>query len=147
MTKKSNLLLQNLRPRSFLVETDKLEASANKLKGGEDEKKSGGEEETKKNYFQWIWTKDDEIALLQGIIDYNKDNENLYEDTNSFFELVKKSISFEVSKSQLMEKLRRLKTNYLGKRNKKNGEDPTFFKAHDQKSLICARFIRELMGN
>ncbi|ESQ29177.1 hypothetical protein EUTSA_v10023859mg [Eutrema salsugineum] len=99
MTKKVKSSAAKYDTKMLSVEIDKSEASAKKVKGGEDEKKSVGEEETKMNYFQRIWTEDDEIAFLQGVIDYNKDNENPYEDTNDFFELGKKSISFEVSKS------------------------------------------------
>ncbi|ESQ47333.1 hypothetical protein EUTSA_v10027791mg [Eutrema salsugineum] len=119
------------------IETDEPEASAKKFKGDPDEvdKKSGGEEEPQKIYFQRIWTEEDEITLLQGVIEYNKDYGNSLVDTNGFFERMKKSFSFEVNKSQFTEKLRGLKKKYIDKGKK------TFAKAHDQRAFGLCNII------
>lgn len=112
---------------------------------GEEEKKSGvgGGEETKKTYFQRVWSEDDEIAVLQGIIDYKTETGlSPYDDTNGFYQLVKKSISFDVSKIQFMEKLRSLKKKYENNVGKaKNGEEPIFLKSHDRKAFDLSKNI------
>ncbi|ANM60796.1 DNA-binding storekeeper protein-related transcriptional regulator [Arabidopsis thaliana] len=114
---------------------------AKKVSGEEEKKKSGGGgEETKKTYFQRLWTEDDEIVVLQGLIDDKKDTG--VSNTNKVYELVKKSISFDVSKNQLMEKLRALKKKYennLGKA--KDGVEPTFVKPHDRKAFELSKLV------
>jgi len=114
---------------------------AKKVSGEEEKKKSGGGgEETKKTYFQRLWTEDDEIVVLQGLIDDKKDTG--VSSTNKVYELVKKSISFDVSKNQFMEKLRALKKKYennLGKA--KDGVEPTFVKPHDRKAFELSKLV------
>ncbi|KAF3599316.1 hypothetical protein F2Q69_00037023, partial [Brassica cretica] len=58
-----------------------------------------------------------------------------YDDTNAYYDYIKKSISFEVSKNQFMDKLRSLKKKYMGK------EKPSFTKPHDQKSYRLCKSI------
>ncbi|KAL0736893.1 hypothetical protein Bca4012_013103 [Brassica carinata] len=100
----------------------------------EEEKKIG--EDSKKPAFQRLWTEDDEIAVLQGMIDFKNDTGNSpYDDTNAYYDYIKKSISFEVSKNQFMDKLRSLKKKYMGK------EKPSFTKPHDQKSYRLCKYI------
>ncbi|KAG7579817.1 GLABROUS1 enhancer-binding protein family [Arabidopsis thaliana x Arabidopsis arenosa] len=110
---------------------------------GEDEKKSGGGEETKKAYFQRVWTEDDEIAVLQGLIDFRNDTGvSPYDDTNRVYEVLKNSISFDVSKVQFMEKLRNLRKKYENNLVKaKNGDEPTFVKNHDRKAFELSKFF------
>ncbi|XP_010458551.1 PREDICTED: probable transcription factor At1g11510 [Camelina sativa] len=105
-------------------------------------KKSGGEE-TKKTYFQRVWTEDDEIAVLQGLMDYKNDTGvSPYDDTNGVYQLVKKSVSFDVSKIQFMEKLRSLKKKYENNVGKaKNGEEPSFAKPHDRKTFEFSKLV------
>ncbi|KAL1188644.1 putative transcription factor [Cardamine amara subsp. amara] len=114
---------------------------------GEEEKKSGGEE-TKKTYFQRLWSEDDEIAVLQGLIDYKTETGvSPYDDTTGFYQLVKKSISFDVSKIQFMEKLRSLKKKYENNVGKaKNGEEPTFSKSHDRKAFDLSKNVWGVNG-
>ncbi|EOA32182.1 hypothetical protein CARUB_v10015438mg [Capsella rubella] len=101
-----------------------------------------GEEEKKKSCFQRVWTDNDEIAVLQGLLDFRKDTGvSPYDNTNTVYQLVKKNISFDVSKVQFMEKLRSLKKKYennLGKAAK-NGDDPTFAKPHDRKAFELSK--------
>ncbi|CAL9223703.1 unnamed protein product [Arabidopsis halleri] len=110
---------------------------------GKEEKKSGGGEETKKAYFQRVWTEDDEIAVLQGLIDFRNDTGvSPYDDTNRVYELLKKSISFDVSKVQFMEKLRNLRKKYENNLVKaKNGDETTFAKTHDRKAFELSKFV------
>ncbi|CAF2275297.1 BnaUnng00070D [Brassica napus] len=125
-------------------ETDEVEAKRVKRVSGEDDKKSTGEEETKKSCFQRVWTEEDEIAVLQGIIDFkNETGSSPYEDKNALYDLVKKSVSFDVTKTQFMEKIRASKKkfeNNLG-RGKKKGKDPSFSKAHDRKAFDLAKLV------
>ncbi|KAF8092507.1 hypothetical protein N665_0412s0001 [Sinapis alba] len=125
--------------------SETVEGSAKRVKrvSGEDDKKSTGEE-PKKNCFQRVWTEEDEIAVLQGIIDFkNKTGSSPYDDKNALYDLVKKSVSFDVAKTQFMEKIRALKKkfeNNLG-RGKKKGKDPSFSKAHDCKVFDLAKLV------
>ncbi|KFK23649.1 hypothetical protein AALP_AAs49271U000100 [Arabis alpina] len=108
--------------------------------GGNAKKKNKIGEDIKKPAFQRLWSEEDEIALLQGMIDFRDDTGKIpYEDTNGFYDYMKKSISVEVSKSQFMDKIRSLKKKYTGKG--KNGKDVSFTKPHDVKSFGLSKFI------
>lgn len=102
-----------------------------------------GEESAKKSYFQRVWSEEDEIAALQGLNDYRDETgASPYDDTNAFYLSVKKSISFDVSKTQLLKKLWGLKTKYennLGK--EKNGEEVAFSKPHDRKAFDLSKLF------
>ncbi|KAG7584978.1 GLABROUS1 enhancer-binding protein family [Arabidopsis thaliana x Arabidopsis arenosa] len=88
--------------------------------------------------FQRLWSEEDEISVLQGMIDFKADTgKSPYEDTNVFYEFLKKSISFEVSKNQFMDKIRSLRKKYIGK----EGKEPSFVKAHDKKAFELSKFI------
>ncbi|XP_013631626.1 PREDICTED: mediator-associated protein 1-like [Brassica oleracea var. oleracea] len=98
--------------------------------------KKTGEDSKKPPAFQRLWTEEDEIAVLQGMIVFKNDTGNSpYDDTNAYYDYIKKSISFEVSKNQFMDKLRSLKKKYMGK------EKPSFTKPHDQKSYRLCMYI------
>ncbi|CAA7034255.1 unnamed protein product [Microthlaspi erraticum] len=105
-----------------------------KATSGDEEKKIG--EDAKKPAFQRMWTEDDEITILQGMIDFQADNgQSPYEDTTDYYNLTKGSISVEVSKSQFMDKLRGLRKKYVNKDN------PCFTKPHDQKCYKLCKYI------
>ncbi|CAH8372131.1 unnamed protein product [Eruca vesicaria subsp. sativa] len=118
-----------------LSETDGAAAAKKKVKSG-----GSGGEETKKTYFQRVWSEEDEINALQGLIDYKNDTgASPYDDTNAFYGFVKKSISFDVSKTQFMKKLRGLKKkceNNLGKE-----KELAFSKPHDRKAFDLSKFV------
>ncbi|KAJ4915455.1 DNA-binding storekeeper protein-related transcriptional regulator [Raphanus sativus] len=122
-----------------LSETEGAAAEAKKAKTGT----GTGEESAKKSYFQRVWSEEDEIAALQGLIDYRDETgASPYDDTNAFYLSVKKSISFDVSKTQLLKKLWGLKTKYennLGK--EKNGEEVSFSKPHDRKAFDLSKLF------
>lgn len=70
----------------------------------------------KKPLFQRLWSEEDEICLLQGMIDFKSGTgKSPYEDMDGFYELIKKSISFEASKYQTAEKIRSLRKKYVKK--------------------------------
>ncbi|MBO0150376.1 DUF573 domain-containing protein, partial [Vibrio sp. Vb2424] len=79
-------------------ETHEAQASADVKKAKKVKKRGGGggggeEAETKKAYSQRVWTDDDEIVVLEGLIDYKNDiGVSSYDDTNRVYQLVKKTI-------------------------------------------------------
>ncbi|KAG4109952.1 hypothetical protein ERO13_D13G019101v2 [Gossypium hirsutum] len=102
-------------------------------------KKTG--KDAKKLLFQRLFN--DEIALLIGMLDYSaKKGADPCADMNEFYEFVKKSIHTDVSKVQLMDKIRRLKKKFKSNAGKNNkGEDPTFSKPHEQNAFELSKQI------
>ncbi|XVF18335.1 hypothetical protein REPUB_Repub11eG0012700 [Reevesia pubescens] len=107
----------------------------------EEVKKTG--EDAKKQLFQRLFTEDDEIAVLKGMLDYlAKKGVDPFADTNAFHDFVNKSIHTDVSKAQLMYKIRRLRKKFENNVGKgKNGEDRTFSKPHEQKIYELSKKI------
>ncbi|KAG7559215.1 GLABROUS1 enhancer-binding protein family [Arabidopsis thaliana x Arabidopsis arenosa] len=68
--------------------------------------------------FQRLWSEEDEIMLLEGMIDFSRDTcTSVYDDMNGFFEKHKDSISFDVkSVNQFVKKIWSLKNKYFLKR-------------------------------
>lgn len=61
-----------------------------------------------------LWSEQDEIAILQGMIDFKlRKGEDPYSDMNAFLEFVQDSISVHVSRKQWTDKIRRLKNKYF----------------------------------
>ncbi|KAK1393239.1 putative mediator-associated protein 1-like [Heracleum sosnowskyi] len=99
---------------------------------------SNGDE--KKSGINRIWSEDDEIVLLQGMIDYQLANdEDPYSDFEAFYEFVKDSLHVTVSIKQLIDKIRRLKKKYLV--NAEKGDDVVFLKPHEDKSFELSKKI------
>ncbi|KAE8681145.1 RmlC-like cupins superfamily protein [Hibiscus syriacus] len=107
----------------------------------EEVKKTG--EDAKKQLFQRLFSEDDEIALLKGMLDYSaKRGVDPCADMNAFYDFVKKSIHTDVTKAQLMDKIRRLKKKFENNAGKgKKGEDRTFSKAHEQNAFELSKKI------
>ncbi|MBA0579987.1 hypothetical protein Gorai_022226, partial [Gossypium raimondii] len=81
----------------------------------EEVKKTG--EDAKKQLFQRLFSEDDEIALLKGMLDYSaKKGADPCADMNAFYNFVKKSIHTD-------------------------GEDRTFSKAHEQNAFELSKLI------
>ncbi|KAE8703364.1 oxygen-evolving enhancer protein 3 [Hibiscus syriacus] len=133
------------------IEQDAKEAKRPKKKAGEEGnttataveevKKTG--EDAKKQLFQRLFSEDDEIALLKGMLDYSaKKGADPCADMNAFYDFVKKSIHTDVTKAQLMDKIRRLKKKFENNAGKgKKGEDRTFSKAHEQNAFELSKKI------
>ncbi|OMO74566.1 hypothetical protein CCACVL1_16599 [Corchorus capsularis] len=100
-------------------------------------------EDAKKQLFQRLFTEEDEIAVLKGMLDYaDKKGADPCVDMNAFHDFVKKYIHTDVTKAQLMDKIRRLKKKYENNAGKgKKGEDRTFTKPHEQKSFELSKKI------
>ncbi|KAJ0083080.1 hypothetical protein Patl1_10985 [Pistacia atlantica] len=110
----------------------------------EDQKKPG--EDTKKQLFQRLWSEEDEIAVLKGLIDFTtKKGMDPYQDTNAFHDFIKKLLHVDVTKTQVMDKIRRLKKKYENNLGRgKKGEDRTFSKLHERQAYDLSK---KLWGN
>ncbi|KAB5520675.1 hypothetical protein DKX38_024994 [Salix brachista] len=105
-------------------------------------KESEKPEDSKKQLFQRLWTEDDEIALLLGIIDFTeKKGHDPSKDMNAFYDFIKKSLHFDVSMTQLKDKISRLKKKFENHVKGKKGENKTFSKPHDQKGFDLSKSI------
>ncbi|XP_031098240.1 probable transcription factor At1g61730 [Ipomoea triloba] len=96
------------------------------------------EEESKKQLFQRLWSEDDEIGLLEGMIEYTeKENGDPHTDLDAFHDFIRKSVHFTVSKSQLQNKMKRMRKNYINNA----GKGKLFSKPHEQKTYQLSRKI------
>ncbi|CAN8232733.1 unnamed protein product [Cochlearia groenlandica] len=83
-----------------------------------------------------VWSEEDEIELLKGMIDFETDSWQ----KEGFFEAVKKSISFKVTLKQLKDKIRGLKRRYQSK-EEKIVKDSSFSRAHEKKCFALSKLI------
>ncbi|XP_038889060.1 STOREKEEPER protein-like [Benincasa hispida] len=90
-----------------------------------------------------LWSVDDEISILQGMIDFRlAKGSDPYTDMSLFLDFIKENLSVDVSKNQLIDKVRRLKQKYKTNLEKgRNGDDPVFLKQHEHKSFVLAKKI------
>ena len=101
-------------------------------------------EDTKKQLFQRLWSEDDEIAVLKGMIEFStKKGVDPNHDMNAFHDFIKKSLHIDVSRNQLVDKIRRLRKKYENNLEKgiKMGEDRTFPKPHEQKAFEWSKKV------
>ncbi|KAB5534474.1 hypothetical protein DKX38_017560 [Salix brachista] len=99
-------------------------------------------EDSKKQLFQRLWTEDDEISLLQGIIDFIAEKGyDPSKDTNAFLDFIKQSLHFDVSMTQLKDKIFRLRKKFENNVKGKKGENKVFSKPHDQKGFDLSKYI------
>ncbi|XP_047330114.1 probable transcription factor At2g01370 [Impatiens glandulifera] len=102
--------------------------------------------ETKRKLFQRLWSEDDEVTILKGLIEYAETQgiDPASGDMSYFYEFIRNSLHIEASRSQLKEKIKRLKKKYLSKLKKSNnGYDRIFSKAHDQ---TCYNLSKKIWG-
>ena len=93
-----------------------------------------------------VFTKEDEIALVEGMIEFKETNQgNLSLNMAAFRSFVKDSLSCIVSQEQLLSKISKLKQKFLGNVSKlQNGEDPMSWRPHDDKLFELSR---DILGN
>ncbi|ONI18545.1 hypothetical protein PRUPE_3G222100 [Prunus persica] len=104
---------------------------------------SGDDDDGKKGR---LWSEDDEIAILKGMIEYQVKNGPVTNSTmGAFHEFIKKKLQVDVSKLQLSDKIRRLKMKYQKKGE--NGEDPVFSKPHEVKSFDLSKKVWSVEAN
>uniref|UniRef100_A0A2C9U4F8 Glabrous enhancer-binding protein-like DBD domain-containing protein n=1 Tax=Manihot esculenta TaxID=3983 RepID=A0A2C9U4F8_MANES len=96
--------------RGSETDRDPKESKRSKKKDSESDGSVDKPEDIKKQLFQRLWSEDDEILVLEGIIDFteNKGVDHA-KDMNSFFDFIKSSLHFDVSLNQLKDKVLRLK--------------------------------------
>ncbi|EOA28832.1 hypothetical protein CARUB_v10025071mg [Capsella rubella] len=110
------------------------------------------DEKPKQNLFARIFSEEDEVVLLKGIIDFTGKNGNPTENMDVFYEYVKKSISFNVTKDQLVTKVRNLKRKFDEKILKSLDKGITeedqivFSKAFDKRCFDLSRKIWGIDG-
>ncbi|XP_060198944.1 probable transcription factor At1g11510 [Lycium barbarum] len=100
-------------------------------------------EDVKRQLFQRLWSEDDEIAILKGMIDYrSKKKADPVADLSAFHEFIKKNLHVDVTKAQLQDKIRRLKKKYENNAGKeKKGKERIFSKPHEQKGYELSKKI------
>ncbi|CAN1168006.1 Probable transcription factor At5g28040 [Linum perenne] len=97
--------------------------------------------------FQRLWTDEDEIGLLQGFLEYTAQRGGSHHDTALFYDQIKSKLQLDFNKSQLVEKLRRLKKKYRNVLAKiESGKDFSFKSPHDQITFQISRKIWSATG-
>ncbi|GAU21430.1 hypothetical protein TSUD_32610 [Trifolium subterraneum] len=101
------------------------------------------EKNDSRKLFQRLWTDEDEIVILQGFLDYNANRGSSYHnDTGSFYDQIKSKIQLDFNKSQLVDKLRRLKKKYRNVLQKfDSGKEFIFKTPHDQATFEISHKI------
>ncbi|XP_009138982.1 GLABROUS1 enhancer-binding protein-like [Brassica rapa] len=130
----------------------KVKTSATELPKKKDEevvKKISGEDA--KKMFQRLFSETDEIAMLQGFLDFTSTRGDPYENMDAFCDYVKTLIDFNASKAQIVTKLQRCKKKFVNivKNALKKGrtEDKvTCSKDLDQKAFELSRKIWGVNG-
>ncbi|KAL1553480.1 putative transcription factor [Salvia divinorum] len=99
--------------------------------------------EKKSTLFQRLWSEDDEIVLLEGLIEYQtKYKVDPVAHLDQFHDFIKKSVHVDVTRTQLQDKIRRLKRKYGNIKSKeKNGKERTFSKCHEQMAYDLSKVI------
>ncbi|WVY92425.1 hypothetical protein V8G54_031513 [Vigna mungo] len=98
-------------------------------------------EDGKKNFdgqakvlFQRIWSEEDELSILKGILEFiSKTGQEPYKYVDAFHNFIKKSLHVEVSGHQLKDKIRRMKKKFeTHEAKKKKGIEPRLLRPHDR---------------
>ncbi|KNA02725.1 hypothetical protein SOVF_215960, partial [Spinacia oleracea] len=77
-------------------------------------------EEGSKKLFQRVFSEDDEIEILKGMIEYRaKRGADPMFEIDDFYGFVKKSVHVDVNKGQIVDKVRRLKKKFFNAKKKK----------------------------
>ncbi|XP_011016051.1 PREDICTED: nucleolin-like [Populus euphratica] len=94
---------------------------------------------------QRIWSDEDEIVILKGMIEFqNEKGKNSTADTGDFYGFVKESLCFNASNNQFVNKIRMLKKKYFTDVEKnESGKYETFKKPHD---LECVELAKKIWG-
>nr|GMD33486.1 STOREKEEPER protein [Ipomoea batatas] len=129
-------------PAKRPLETPVKESARKKLKSGEED---GNAEEKKlpgsaSAGFARLWSEDDEIAVLEGMIDYkNQKGTDPSADLSAFHEFIKGKLRADISRTQMYEKIRRLRKKFFT--NIEKGDTPDFTKPHDHKTFEVSKKV------
>ncbi|XP_047319765.1 STOREKEEPER protein-like [Impatiens glandulifera] len=101
---------------------------------------NGAEEKSGTNR---LWSENDQIAILKGMIDYQSNNgSDPLTDAAAFHDMMKKSLNVDVSRGQMVDKIRRMRKKYLNNAEKgENGQDPVFAKPYESQSFELSKRI------
>ncbi|XP_040378380.1 probable transcription factor At5g28040 [Oryza brachyantha] len=97
--------------------------------------------------FQRLWTEEDEIVILRAFAEFTAQRGTAFAshqyDTDPFYEEMRRRLQLDFSKSQLVEKLRRLKRKYRNcvDRLRATGQSFSFRSPHEQAIFEIARGI------
>lgn len=103
--------------------------------------------EDSRRLFQRLWTDEEELLILRGFLDFTSRRGTTFAshqyDTGPFYEEIRRRLSFDFTKSQLIEKLRRLKKKYrlCAARVAAQGAAFAFRSAHEAAIYDVARHI------
>ncbi|CAO2207720.1 unnamed protein product [Urochloa humidicola] len=106
-----------------------------------------GSSEDSRRLFQRLWTDEEELLILRGFLDFTARRGTTFAshqyDTGPFYEEIRRRLSFDFTKSQLIEKLRRLKKKYrvCAARVAAQGAAFAFRSAHEGAIYDVARHI------
>lgn len=103
--------------------------------------------EDSRRLFQRLWTDEEELLILRGFLEFTSRRGTAFAshqyDTGPFYEEIRRKLSFDFSKNQLIEKLRRLKKKYrvCATRMVAQGAAFAFKSAHEGAIYDVARHI------
>ena len=132
-------------PDPSLPDPTSSSATALLLAGGSGGQASSGGE--RRPLFQRLWTEEDEIVILRGFAEFTAARGTAFAshqyDTDPFYEDMRRRLQLDFSKSQLVEKLRRLKRKYRNcvSRLRGSGAAFSFRSPHEQAIFEIARNI------
>ncbi|KAK6923625.1 GLABROUS1 enhancer-binding protein family [Dillenia turbinata] len=104
-------------------------------------------EMTQKSPFQRLWGDGDEIALLKNFLTFaDQEGKDPAANISEFYGFVKESISFDVSRDQVKNKLRQLKEKFLNfsKKQGKNKKKRAFTNANEE---MVFDFSKKIWGH
>lgn len=90
-----------------------------------------------------LWTEEDEIGLLKGMINFkSQKGVDPYADMGAFFDYIKQKLQVVISRVQMSSKISRMKKRFLNAVEKgENGEDPVFSKPHEYTAFALSKKI------
>lgn len=100
--------------------------------------------EEKKQLFQRLWSENDEIELIQGMINYVEEKgKDPVADVNDFHEFVKKSLHVDVNTRQVITKVRRLRKKFANNaaRVENNGKVRSFSNPHEKEMYALSKSL------
>uniref|UniRef100_A0A0E0D166 Glabrous enhancer-binding protein-like DBD domain-containing protein n=1 Tax=Oryza meridionalis TaxID=40149 RepID=A0A0E0D166_9ORYZ len=115
--------------------------------GGVGSSSGGGGGGERRPLFQRLWTEEDEIVILRAFAEFTAQRGTAFAshqyDTDPFYEDMRRRLQLDFSKSQLVEKLRRLKRKYRNcvDRLRATGQSFSFRSPHEQAIFEIARGI------
>uniref|UniRef100_A0A1J3H6M3 Glabrous enhancer-binding protein-like DBD domain-containing protein n=1 Tax=Noccaea caerulescens TaxID=107243 RepID=A0A1J3H6M3_NOCCA len=106
----------------------------------EEEPKKEKKTKKRKRKSKLIWSEEDELTVLKGLIDHGAKNRDF--DWEKFYSFAQGSVKANVSEKQMIRKIRKLKRNYLlHKKLIEQGNDPLFTRCSDSEAFGYASLL------